>query len=96
MRDLSIKIKELEEKAGRLVERYLNLRSEYQLIKEDNLNLKETINKQKLLIQQLDERDKTKHTLQTLEHHKEDPIITKQIINEMMREIDKCLLLLDK
>ncbi|HRZ42696.1 MAG TPA: hypothetical protein P5228_08335 [Bacteroidales bacterium] len=33
---------------------------------------------------------------ETFIQHKEEQIQTKQIINEMMREIDRCLLLLEK
>ncbi len=96
MQSLTEKIRELETKANQLRDKYIHLIADHQNVIEENKNLIATINKQKELIQHLEETKKIIRTTKSFESNKEDQIKTKQIINEMMREIDKCLLLLDK
>lgn len=96
MHHLSSKIHELEVRTNSLMEQHKLLLSAYQRLKNAYNQRIETINQQKALIEKLESDHKTNHSVQTLEETNTDQIKTKQIINEMMREIDHCLLLLDK
>lgn len=96
MQDLSEKLKELEEKTNRLIELYSDLRDKNHLLEEENQELKQSINNQNKFSGETEGRDKTKDTEEAFIDTNKEKIKTKQIINEMMREIDKCLLLLDK
>lgn len=96
MQNLSIRIKAFETGINKLIVNDQE-KSQRLIIQADEIaKLAETINNQKDRIQQLEKQLKITDNQNTLDTNKEDQIKTKQLINEMMREIDKCLLLLDK
>jgi chromosome segregation ATPase len=96
MLNLSDKIKELENKLGRLTEIYDKLLIDQQVVKADNQRLTKIIHQLNEQIQQFEDKDRTNNTEITLNTEVTETIKTKQIIHEMMREIDQCLLLLDE
>lgn len=96
MTDLSEKLKELEEKTNRIIAVCSDLKNKTRLLEEENQRLKQIINKQNRFSEQTDNRGKTKEAYKAFIDTNKEKIKTKQIINEMMREIDECLLLLDK
>ncbi|MFO7721982.1 MAG: hypothetical protein R6V49_02050 [Bacteroidales bacterium] len=96
MSNLCDEIKELENKVGRLTECYLKLLSDHKVLTEENQRLTKIINQLNEQIQKFEHRDKTNHTEKTLTTDNRETIKTKQIIHEMMREIDQCLLLLEE
>jgi len=96
MSNLSDEIKELRNKVGKLTERYLKLLSDHQALMHENQRMTKIINQLNEHFQQFEDKDKTNHTNKTLTTEKTETIKTKQIIHEMMREIDKCLLLLEE
>ncbi len=95
MSQIKISIAELEQKIKRLVERNKELESINNELEEEHKTLLETIREQKKLISQLEDKNKILKITKTLELDK-DPINAKFKINEMLREIDKCIALLDK
>jgi F420-0:gamma-glutamyl ligase-like protein len=96
MSSISEELDNLEIATGTLIERFRKLRREHIQLQETYLELVKTIEQQKLDIEQEETTNKTKESRKTLYDKQEDHINTKQIINEMMREIDHCLLLLDE
>ncbi len=90
------KLDRLKEVTGALVERYRKLQREYEQLQQEYFELVETINKQKEQIEILESKNKTNHISQTLLNRQANQTKTKQIINEMMREVDECLLLLNQ
>jgi len=78
-----------------LLQRYRDLTTDHEQLKQEYFRLLETINQQKSRIEILEATDKTKQPEQTLTKHNKPDKQTKQIIHEMMREIDKCLLILE-
>ncbi len=96
MYHLSDRIRELEEMVETIVGRYKALEKDHKQLRTEYFRIIETINQQKTLIEKLESGKETKQEYQTLDKKREDHIKTKQIINEMMREIDHCLLLLDR
>lgn len=92
----------IQKKALRLTEmvetlgnRYRSLANDYEQLKREYFRLLETINEQKCFIEMLESDNKTKVAEQTLTKHNKQDKQTKQIIHEMMREIDQCLLILE-
>jgi regulator of replication initiation timing len=96
MSNLSEEIKALEKKLRILTERYQELKEDHRLMKEENKRLTLINHELKDHIQNIAERDKTINLEKTFTKEQKETIKTKQIINEMMREIDQCLLLLDE
>lgn len=95
MHPLSARILELEAGIVRLTEANRKLRKQLEMMQEKcGKHLSEEPDAER-------EENNTEdsiltHKPETFIQYKEEQIQTKQIINEMMREIDRCLLLLEK
>ncbi|HOY48509.1 MAG TPA: hypothetical protein PL185_00860 [Flavobacteriales bacterium] len=98
MTDLLGKSAVLEGKIKKLIHLHVAFKAENSALKSDNQRLTETINKQQEHIQQLEEGNKALKLAQALIQgsENEDPTVLKGKINEMIRDIDKCLALLNK
>jgi len=96
MVSLSQHLEKLEETAADLMERYRRLQQDYLMLQREYPSMVETIGQQAKKITELENHYKTKKDNRTLYKRQADHSKTKQIINEMMREIDECLLLLEK
>ena len=98
MTDLLGKSAVLEGKIKKLIHLHVALKAENSALKSDYQRLTETINKQQEHIQQLEEGNKALKLAQALIQgsENEDPTVLKGKINEMIRDIDKCLALLNK
>jgi len=89
------KIKELEQKINKLIERNKELEAVQVQLEEEIKGRIATQKGQNEVIKQLEDKNKLLKITKTLELGK-DPINAKFKINEMLREIDKCIALLDK
>jgi archaellum component FlaC len=96
MVSLTQQLEKLEETAAELMERYRRLQQEYLMLQREYPSMVDTIGKQAEKITELEHQYKTKKDNRTLYKREADHSKTKQVINEMMREIDECLLLLEK
>lgn len=98
MTDLLGKSAVLEGKIKKLIHLHVALKAENTAIKSDNEQLTETIRKQQEQIRQLEEGNKALKLAQALltDSEKDDSAGLKGKINEMIRDIDKSLSLLNK
>jgi hypothetical protein len=88
-------ISNMEEKLGQLLERYLLLFEKNENYRNEVQDLAQTIDGQKVKIRELEARIKTLTLTKTIEN-KEGAAEAKTRINELVREIDKCIGLLNK
>jgi hypothetical protein len=95
MQPLSARILELESSIYKLVEANREFRMKLELLTEENQKLQSQIRDFKIR-EEVNEDHILIKNQNTLNGQITNHIKTKQIINEMMREIDKCLLLLEK
>lgn len=94
MKDVASLVSGIEFKIGKLIEQHhVQLAENKKYVGEIN-ELKQLINEQKILIRQLEEKIKTLKIAKTLET-KEGNVEAKLKINEFVREIDKCIGLLN-
>ncbi len=84
----------IENKLRILLNRYEELQEAYHGKSSEVQSLKETIEKQKNEIGQLEEKIRTFKLTKTIEN-KEGAAEAKERINELVREIDKCIGLLN-
>ena len=98
MMDLLGKSAVLEGKIKNLIHLHVSLKAENSALKSDYQQLTETIRKQQEHIRQLEEGNKALKLAQALlaDSGTEDAAGLKGKINEMIRDIDKCLALLNK
>ncbi len=72
------------------------LQQENDLLKEENLKLKNALNQAQGLNQELEEKHRLLKIAKSIEGADEKTLDIKQKINEFVREIDKCVVLLKK
>lgn len=86
----------LDEKLKNLIERYVFLKEENEILLENmsELQHKNTLLKEKL--EQSQEQYRLLKVAKTIEGSKEDNKETKQKINSLIREIDKCIIRLNQ
>jgi len=95
MDKVSIIVSGLEYKVKKIVDLQNQTLIENQKLKQENQNNKLIIENQKVIIKDLEEKLKVLKVAKTLESGK-DTYQTKVKINELVREIDKCIALLNK
>ncbi len=95
MNNLDKLIEDLEYKANKLVESKRKSENENSKLLNDISELKKIINKQKLDINKLEENNKVLKIAKSIETG-EESVDAKQKINELVREVDKCIALLNK
>ena len=88
-------VEELEYKASKLVEAKRKTENENSKLLNELSELKKIINKQKLDINKLEENNKVLKIAKSIDTGGE-AIDAKQKINELVREVDKCIALLNK
>lgn len=98
MPDLLQKIDQLEAKIKKLITLHQRLKADIAVLQSDNTTLTETIHKQQEEIRQLGEGNKALKLAKALQEPSEgdNNAALRQKINEMIRDIDKCLALLNK
>ena len=98
MADLSGNSSVLEAKIKKLITLHGALKADSDVLKADNQKLTETIHSQQEQIRQLEEENKALKIARSLNSDQQDGDLPemKAKINEMIRDIDKCLALLNK
>ena len=94
MKDVANLVSGVENKVRKLIERHQSLYSENELLNSEIQQLKQANHDQKQTIKQLEEKFKILRLAKTLET-KEGNVEAKLKINELLREIDKCIGLLN-
>ncbi len=94
MKDVATLVSGIEYKLGKLIEKQHILRDENVKNTTEIQELKQEINQQKNTIRQLEEKLKILRIAKTIES-KEGNVEAKLKINELVREIDKCIGLLN-
>jgi len=94
MSDLVTLVSGIEFKARNLAERIESLESEYRELTQENEILKSTIEENKLNIKQLEYRNQIIKITKVLEGNK-GSTKAKQKINKLLREVDRCIGLLN-
>ena len=94
MKDVGTLVSGIEYKLGRLIEQHHLQRADSKRHIAEIKELKETIGAQKNMIRQLEEKIKLLKISKTLES-KEGNVEAKLKINELVREIDRCIGLLN-
>ena len=88
-------IEDIEYKVNKLIELKLKSENENSKLLNDISELKKIINKQKLDINKLEENNKVLKIAKSIDTGGES-VNAKQKINELVREVDKCIALLNK
>lgn len=90
------KFRELDIRINLLIEKCkeLSLVKESMMMEINILNAK--IKDQQIIVEKFEEKKILTETENTFDNKSDEIIKTKQTINEMMREIDQCLLLLEE
>jgi uncharacterized coiled-coil DUF342 family protein len=94
MKDVATLVSGIEYKLRKLIDQHQLVRSENRTLNNEILELKGIIHEQKQTIIQLEEKSKILKLAKTLEN-KEGNVEAKLKINELVREIDKCIGLLN-
>ncbi|MEI6174941.1 MAG: hypothetical protein WCR01_14415 [Bacteroidota bacterium] len=94
MKDVATLVSGIEYKLRKLIDQHQLARSENKQLTNKIQELTEVINEQKQTISQLEEKSKILKLAKTLEI-KEGNVEAKLKINELVREIDKCIGLLN-
>lgn len=95
MKDVDAMISGLEAKLNKLIQLHKQTESENNELKQANEKLKETAESQKETILKLEEEQKKLKISRSLETNK-GSLDARLKINELVREIDKCIGLLNK
>jgi regulator of replication initiation timing len=93
---LQNQIESVFEKTERLVELCATLQEENDLLNLENQSLKVAVDTGKMKVQELEEKLRALKLARSLEGTNEKTLDIKQKINEFVREIDKCIVLLKK
>ena len=94
MGDVSTLVSGIEYKIRKLTERYHLIKTEHEKSFQEIQELKNKLNEQKKIIDQLEEKNKVLKLAKALET-KEGNVEAKLKLNELLREIDKCIGLLN-
>lgn len=94
MADTGSLVSEIEEKLGKLIRSYNQLKEQQEETESENLRLKKIEEDNKKEIKELKEKVRNYTLTKTIEN-KEGAAEAKAKINELLREIDKCIGLLN-
>ncbi|HNY07929.1 MAG TPA: hypothetical protein PKL64_07530 [Bacteroidales bacterium] len=95
MKNINLLVSGIEFKTRKLVNSYKDIQNEITQLNEKIKSLQHTIEEQKEVIKNLEEKNKTIKIAKTLDKGKET-LDSRLKINELVREIDKCIDLLNK
>lgn len=96
MSDLKSIASSLETKIEKLVDLHHRTKKELSSLKTQNTQLTQTIDQQKKAIKDLEEKGKVLKLSKSLSTTNENTTELKLKINELIREVDKCISLLNK
>ena len=96
MSDLKSIASSLENKIEKLVDSHHKIRKDLASLKNENTHLTQTIDQQKKAIKDLEEKGKVLKLSKSLSTTNENTTELKLKINELIREVDKCISLLNK
>ena len=89
-------IDRLQNKLERLVSKHQEVKSANNQLKAKLLSLKEQLKKEQKIVSELKDKNKILKLSASLHGEEHDTEAARQRINELMREIDKCIALLNK
>ena len=89
-------IDRLQNKLERLVSKHNEIKSANLQLKKKLLSLKEQLEKEQQCVSELNEKNKILKLSVSLQGDEHDTQAAKQRINELVREVDKCIALLNK
>ena len=96
MSDLKSIAVSLEGKIEKLVDLHRHTKKELSVLQNQNTNLNQTIAQQKQSIKELEDKSKVLKLSKSLSTTNENTTELKLKINELIREVDKCIALLNK
>ena len=96
MSDLKSIASSLESKVEKLVDLHHKAKKELSALKTENTHLTQTVVQQKQVIKDLEEKGKVIKLSKSLSNNNENTTELKLKINELIREVDKCISLLNK
>lgn len=94
MNDLVTVVSEIEYKARKLAGRFEECRSNYETLLEENRQLKQDLESLKLTVKELEYRKHIIKIAKALEREK-GSTEAKKLINGLLREVDRCIGLLN-
>ena len=89
-------IDSLEVKINKLISLYNVMKQEKKIIVNENINFKNKLTKLQEVVEKLEEKIKVIKISNLVSSDSEDKKKTKQKINKYVREIDRCIALLNK
>ena len=89
-------INNIEKKIALLIEKYISIKNEKIILERKNNELVVELEQKANQIKNLEDRIKIMKISKSVDSSSEDVLKTKHKINEYVREIDKCLVLLSK
>ena len=89
-------VEKIEAKLGKLIEKYQYVKQEKLILKQENEDFVATLKLKEIEISNLQEKVKLMNISRSVDVSKQDVKETKLKINEYVREIDKCIALLNK
>jgi len=96
MGDLKSIASSFESKVEKLLDLHHKAKKELHSLKTENIHLSQTIEQQKKVIKDLEEKGKILKLSKSLSTTNENTTELKLKINELIREVDKCISLLNK
>ncbi len=96
MNDLKAVIASLESKIEKLVDLHHGTKKELSALQTQHNHLTQTASQQKQTIKELEERSKILKLSKSISSTNENTTELKLKINELIREVDKCIALLNK
>ncbi|MEE1885123.1 hypothetical protein [Pedobacter flavus] len=90
------KLQKITQKTVHLIELCNALQEENSLLKQDNERLRNLNTTSEIKVQELDEKLRVLKLAKSIEGSSEKSLDIKQKINEFVREIDRCVVLLKK
>ena len=96
MSDLKSIASSLESKIEKLVDLHHRTKKELSGLKTENTHLNQTVVQQKQAMKDLEEKSKVLKLSKSLSNTNENTTELKLKINELIREVDKCISLLNK
>lgn len=96
MSSVADKLNSVLQKTAQLIELCHALQEENDLLKQENDAVKAALNASKVKISDLDEKMRVLKLAKSIEGTSEKTLDIKQKINDFVREIDKCVVLLKK
>jgi predicted RNase H-like nuclease (RuvC/YqgF family) len=91
MQDVPLIISSLEKKVKELVKRYSELKGRNTAMETELTELRKTVDSQKEVVKNLEDKNKIIKLAKSLADSNPDTAAMKYKINELVREIDKCI-----